>query len=103
MVGKITNNILPSEANEGVAVIDFSATWCGPCQMIAPIVEQLSEEMAGKVKFYNADVDENGELAQQQNIMSVPSLLILKEGQKQELSVGFMPKQNLQASIEKYL
>ena len=63
MVKKITNNDL-NEAKKGAAVVDFSAVWCGPCQMLAPVMEELSEELSGKAEFYNADSDENMGLAQ---------------------------------------
>ena len=57
MVKKITNNDL-NEAKKGAAVVDFSAVWCGPCQMLAPVMEELSEELSGKAEFYNADSDD---------------------------------------------
>ena len=60
--------------NDEIAVVDFSATWCGPCRMLAPVLEQISEEMAGKVNFYNVDVDEVPELAQEFRISSIPCL-----------------------------
>ena len=72
MVKKITNNDL-NEAKKGAAVVDFSAVWCGPCQMLAPVMEELSEELSGKAEFYNADSDENMGLAQEYRIVSIPA------------------------------
>ena len=72
MVKKITNNDL-NEAKKGAAVVDFSAVWCGPCQMLAPVMEELSEELSGKAEFYNADSDENMGLAQEYRIVSLGS------------------------------
>ena len=69
MVKKITNNDL-NEAKKGAAVVDFSAVWCGPCQMLAPVMEELSEELSGKAEFYNADSDENMGLAQEYRIVN---------------------------------
>ena len=79
MVKKITNNDL-NEAKKGAAVVDFSAVWCGPCQMLAPVMEELSEELSGKAEFYNADSDENMGLAQEYRIVSIPAVIVLKDG-----------------------
>ena len=86
--------------NDDVAVVDFSATWCGPCRMLAPVLEQISEELAGKVNFYNVAVDEDGALAAGFFINSVPTVLILKKGQVADQSVGFKPGPAMKAWIE---
>ena len=65
MVKIITNNDMSEAKSSKLAVIDFSATWCGPCQMLAPVMEELSEELAGKVDIYSVDVDKNSELAEE--------------------------------------
>ena len=65
MVKKIGQNEFAQTKNDEIALVDFSATWCGPCQMLAPIMEELSDEYVGRVSFYNVDVDENPALAQQ--------------------------------------
>ena len=88
MVKKITNNDL-NEAKKGAAVVDFSAVWCGPCQMLAPVMEELSEELSGKAEFYNADSDENMELAQEYRIVSIPAVIVLKDGVEVARTVGF--------------
>lgn len=82
MVKIITNNDMSEAKSSKLAVIDFSATWCGPCQMLAPVMEELSEELAGKVDIYSVDVDKNSELAEKFNIMSVPAIIVLKDGEK---------------------
>ena len=92
MVKKISEKEFAEVREKEVAVIDFSATWCGPCKMLAPVLEEVSEELAGKVTFYNIDVDENPDLAQQYNISSIPALVVLKNGDKQDVQVGFQPK-----------
>lgn len=95
MVKKIMNNDMQEVLSAPMALADFSATWCGPCQMLAPVVDQLAEEMEGQVAFYNVDVDANGRLAEQYNIMSVPSILLFKNGEKVAQTVGFQSKESL--------
>lgn len=102
MVKKIDQDEFKNVAGNGVVVVDFSATWCGPCKMIAPVLEEISDEMT-QISFYNIDVDENLELAREYGIASIPALLILKDGVKQDMLVGFMPKPNLVAEFEKYV
>ena len=79
MVKKIANNDMTEVLAEKVALVDFSATWCGPCQMLAPVVDALAEELEGQVAVYNVDVDANSDLAMQYRVMSVPSLLLFKD------------------------
>lgn len=102
MVKKINEKEFVSEAKNGLAVVDFSATWCGPCKMIAPILEEVSQEMEG-VSFYNVDVDENQNLAAEYGIFSIPSILVMKDGVKQDIMVGFKPKAALKAEIQRLL
>lgn len=99
MVKKIVNNQL-EEAKKGIAVIDFSAEWCGPCQMLAPIMEELSEELAGKAEFYNADSDENSKLASEYRIVSIPAVVVMKDGVELARMVGFQPKEMMRKWIE---
>lgn len=99
MVKKVTDNNMDEALSAGVAFVDFSATWCGPCQMLAPVVEELSEEMP-EVSFYQVDVDANEKLAEQFQIMSVPSLLVFREGNPVAQSVGFQPKEALKQMIQ---
>lgn len=88
---------------QDVAVIDFNATWCGPCKMMAPVLEELSGEYEGKVAFYAVDVDENQELAAKFSVMSIPNLVLLKKGELTDTSVGFKPKDALKAWIDSQL
>lgn len=103
MVTKINNNDLQEAKGSRVAVVDFSAQWCGPCNMLAPIMEELSEELEGRAAVFNVDVDENPALAQEFLIRNIPAVAILKDGQMVDMSVGFQPKAAMQAWIEKYL
>ncbi len=104
MVKKINEAQFVSEAKKSaVAVVDFSATWCGPCRMLAPVVETLSDEFAGKVDFYNVDVDECGNLAAEYRVQSVPCLVLMKNGQFVDQSIGFKPQNLISAWIQKNL
>lgn len=95
MVHKIEQNNMQDALKAKVAVVDFSATWCGPCKMLAPIMEELSEEMAGQVEFYNADTDENMYLALANKVTSIPALFLLRDGQIVDRMIGFQSKQAL--------
>ena len=103
MVQKIVNNDMQAALAEGVAPIDFSAVWCGPCKMTAPVIESLSEKYAGKVGFYNADVDENMDLAMKYGIQNIPALLLLKKGEVASTRVGFQPEPMLAQWIDSSL
>lgn len=95
MVHKIEQNNMQDALKAKVAVVDFSATWCGPCKMLAPVMEELSEEMAGQVEFYNADTDENMDLALANKVTSIPALFLLRDGQIVDRMIGFQSKQAL--------
>ena len=93
MVKKINEEQFEQEAKKSnIAVVDFSATWCGPCRMLAPVLEGVSEKLAGKVDFYNVDVDEANQLAMEYRINSVPCLLLFKNGDLADQSLGFKPE-----------
>lgn len=104
MVKKINEVQFEEEAKKSaVAVVDFSATWCGPCRMLAPVVEKISETLAGKVDFYNVDVDDAPELAAAYRVMSVPCLVLMKNGEFVDQSIGFKPEAAIQGWIESHL
>ncbi len=84
-------------------VVDFWAAWCGPCKMIAPILEEIASEYDGKLKVAKVDVDSNTKIASQFRIMSIPSLLFFKNGQLVEQVVGAMPKAQLVSKVNKVL
>ncbi|MBE7087913.1 MAG: thioredoxin [Clostridiales bacterium] len=73
-------------------VCDFFATWCGPCKMLAPVMEQISEELKMQAYFVKVDIDDNMELAARYGIMSIPTVMIFKNGEEVAKTMGFMPK-----------
>ena len=104
MVKKINEEQFRNEAlQSAAAVVDFSATWCGPCRMLAPVVESVSEKLAGKVDFYNVDVDEAPELAMAFRVNSVPCLVLMKNGEFVDQSIGFKPEPMITAWIQENL
>ncbi len=81
--------------SEVPVLVDFWATWCGPCQMQGPVVEQAAEEMAGTVKVGKLNVDEEGSIAQQYGVMSIPTLIVFKNGKEVGRAVGFQTMEQL--------
>ncbi len=105
MVKAITQREWQAEVlNSPVPVlVDFWAVWCGPCRLIAPIVEELARQYEGKLKVYKVDVDQEQSLAMQYGIMSIPTLLLFKNGQVVEQIVGALPKGAIEQRIAKHL
>ena len=89
--------------NNGVSVVDFWAEWCGPCRMIAPIIEELSTEYDGKALIGKVDVDANPEVSMKFGIRSIPTLLVLKNGEVVDKHVGTISKQALMEKIDAHL
>jgi thioredoxin 1 len=91
------------EQHKGLALVDFWATWCGPCQAVAAIVEQIAQEYDGQVKVAKLDVDENQRTTVRFNVRSIPSLLLFKDGKHVETVVGSVPKAYLVEKITRHL
>lgn len=105
-VKKVNKDEFDSEAKEGkLLFVDFSATWCGPCQMFAPIFEELAEEYKDndKISFLSVDIDKNMDLASQYSVMSVPTLLFIKENVVLETMIGAKSKDMLVDKIEELI
>ena len=96
----ITDATFKEEINEGLVLVDFWATWCGPCRMQAPILEQLGEELdESELKICKLDVDENPETPQAFGVMSIPTLIFFKDGQMVKQVVGVQTKAQLKAVV----
>ena len=91
------------EQHEGVTIVDFWAEWCGPCHMVAPIVEDIAQEYDGRVKVAKLDVDANQSTAMRFDVRSIPSILVFKNGQHVDTIVGAVPKAHLVEKIEQHL
>lgn len=100
----ITDKTFNEETDKGLVLIDFWATWCGPCRMQAPILDQLEQEYdEEEFRIAKMDVDENPETPQQFDIMSIPTLMLKKDGQVVEKAVGVHSKEQLRQMIDQYL
>ncbi len=89
--------------NHPLVVVDCWAPWCGPCQIVAPVIEEMARDYAGRILFGKLNVDENREVATQYQIMGIPTLLVFKNGKLVDRIVGAMPRQILEPKIRRYL
>ncbi|MDQ6885867.1 MAG: thioredoxin [Gemmatimonadota bacterium] len=88
--------------HDGLAVVDFWAAWCGPCRMIAPILDQLASEFIGKAKVAKLDVDANQQTAMRYNVRSIPTVLFFKNGQLVDQVIGAVPKSKLESKFQEH-
>ena len=102
---EVTDNSFQQEVleSEFTVLVDFWAPWCGPCRMVAPVVDEISEQYEGQVKVVKVNTDENPNVASQYGIRSIPTLMIFKDGQRVDMVVGAVPKTTLANTLEKYL
>jgi thioredoxin 1 len=104
-VTSVTNDSWEKEVmqSQNVVMVDFWAAWCGPCKMVAPVVEELAKEYEGKAKFFKLNTDENPDLASRYKIRGIPTLMFFKNGQIVEQIVGVVPKAQLKAKLDTLL
>ena len=105
MVKQINDSIFEQEvlSSDKPTIVDFWASWCGPCKMLSPVIEELSEELGEKVKFVKVNVDDNPLSSTQYRVASIPTVMIFKDGKVVDTLVGFRPKQSMKTSIEKHI
>lgn len=99
----VTDQIFTAETSNGIVLADFFATWCGPCKMIAPVLEELDQDMGKQVKIVKIDVDQNQETANKFGIMSIPTLLVMKDGKVVDTLVGLKSKEALEEALNKHI
>jgi thioredoxin 1 len=102
---QVTDSTFEQEVlkSEVPVLVDFWAPWCGPCRMVAPVVEEIAEQYEGQIKVVKVNTDENPNIASQYGIRSIPTLMIFKGGDKVDMVVGAVPKTTLATTLEKYL
>ena len=103
MAKNITPKDLADVTKEGLTLVDFWAEWCGPCKMMNPVLEELEKDYQGKVKFAKVDVDKFQDLAMEYKIMSIPAMILFKDGVAKEKVVGFHPKKDMANYLDEKL
>jgi thioredoxin 1 len=104
-IPKLNHTAFESEVLKSTlpVLVDFTAVWCGPCKMLEPVINQLSQEWEGKVKFVKMDVDDNGNLAMQYGIMGVPTLILFVDGNPVQRLSGYQPKDRIISKFGSYI
>ena len=99
---EVNDSSFKEEIGSGLTLVDFWAPWCGPCKIIAPILEELAPEVEGKANIAKLNVDDNQATASEYEVMSIPTLILFKDGEPVDKVVGFQPKEQLASLIEKH-
>ena len=102
-VEHLNENNFEEKIASGVVLVDFFATWCGPCKMLSPVIEEIGAECDGSYKVYKLDIDEAEDIIMDYGVMSVPTLMIFKDGVEAERMVGVQPKAAILDTVKSYL
>ncbi|RNB84683.1 thioredoxin [Brevibacillus fluminis] len=102
-IAEVNDNTFQDEIANGTVLVDFWAPWCGPCKMIAPVLEEIDGEIGDMLKIRKLNVDHNPNVTQQYGVMSIPTLMLFRDGQVIETFVGYQPKANLLNLINQHI
>ena len=102
-IENVTDANFADKTSKGLVLADFWAPWCGPCKMIAPVLEELDAELGEKLKIVKVNVDDNQQTAGNYGVMSIPTLIVFKDGEQVDKTVGFQPKDQLTTLVNKHL
>ena len=102
-VTELTNGKFEEFTKKGLVLVDFFAEWCMPCLMMAPVIDDLSDKLSGKIKFGKLDVDENQDISEKFQVRSIPNFVLFKDGKMAERFVGSMPAEDFEEKLRKFL
>ena len=100
---EINENEFSDKTSKGLVLIDFGAEWCGPCKTLLPILEKVSKDYEGKMNIFSVDIDHSPSLAARHGVMSVPTMLVFKDGKQIDRMVGLLPERELKKRIDSHL